>query len=72
MSTIIGLDDGLSHGRRQSIIRTNAGMLLIGTLGTNFSEILIEIRAFSLRKCICKRSVNIALFVGWFCTLPKW
>ena len=41
--TIIGSDNGLSPGRRQAIIKTNAGILLIGTLGTNFSEILSEI-----------------------------
>ena len=34
-------------GRRQAIIWTNAGILLIGPLGTNFSEILIEIHIFS-------------------------
>ena len=48
--TIIGSDNGLSPGRRQAIIWTNAGILLIGTLGTNFSEILIEIRIFSFKK----------------------
>ena len=37
--TIIGSDNGLSPGRRQAIICTNGGVLLIGTLGTNFSEI---------------------------------
>ena len=41
--TIIGSDNGLSPERRQAIIWTNAGILLIGPLGTNFSEILIEI-----------------------------
>ena len=41
--TIIGSDNGLSPDRRQAIIWTNAGILLIGPLGTNFSEILIEI-----------------------------
>ena len=40
---IIGSDNGLSPGRRQAIIRTNAGILLTQTSGTNFSEILIEI-----------------------------
>ena len=39
---IIGSDNGLSPDRRQAIIWTNAGLLLIGPLGTNFSEILIE------------------------------
>ena len=41
--TIIGSDNGLSPGRRQAIIWINAGILLIGPVGTNFSEILIEI-----------------------------
>ena len=41
--TIIGSDNGLTPGRRQAIIWINAGILLIGPLGTNFSEILIEI-----------------------------
>ena len=44
--TIIGSDNGLSPGRRQAIIWTNSGILLIRTLGTNFSEILSEIHAF--------------------------
>ena len=41
--TIIGSDNGLTAGRRQAIIWTNAGILLIGPLGTNFNEILIGI-----------------------------
>ena len=48
--TIIGSDNGLSPGRRQAIIWTNAGILLIRTLGTNFSEILTEICASSFKK----------------------
>ena len=48
--TIIGSDNGLSPDRRQAIIWTNAGLLLIVTLGTNFSEILIEILTFSFKK----------------------
>ena len=48
--TIIGSDNGLSPGRHQAIIWTNAGILLIGTLGTNFSEILIENRIISFKK----------------------
>ena len=39
--TIIGSDNGLSHDRHQAIIRINAGIMLIGILGTNFGEILI-------------------------------
>ena len=54
--TIMGSDDGLSPGRRQAIIWTNAGILLIGPLGTNFSEILIEIHTFSLKKMRLKMS----------------
>ena len=37
--TIIGSDNGLSPDRRQAIIWTNAGILLIGPTGSNFSEI---------------------------------
>ena len=44
--TIIGSDNGLSPGRRQAIIWTNAGILLIGPLGTNFIEILNGIQIF--------------------------
>ena len=54
--TIIGPDNGLSPGRRQAIIWTNAGIMLIGPLGTNFSEILIEIRTFSFKKMRLKLS----------------
>ena len=54
--TIIGSDNGLSPERRQAIIWTNAGILLIGPLGTNFSEILIEIQTFSLKKIRLKMS----------------
>ena len=48
--TIIGSDNGLSPGRRQTIILTNAGILLIGPLRTNFSGILIKIQTFSFKK----------------------
>ena len=44
--TIIGSDNGLAPGRHQTIIWTNDGILLIGPLGTNFSEILIGIQTF--------------------------
>ena len=44
--TIIGSDNGLSPGRRQAIIRTSDGILLIGPIGTNCSEMLI----FSFKK----------------------
>ena len=54
--TIIASDNGLSPGRRQAIIWANAGIVLIGPLGTNFSEILIEIQIFSYMKMHLKMS----------------
>ena len=54
--TIIGSDNGLMPERRQAIIWTNAGILIIGPLGTNFSEILSEIHTFSLKKMLLKMS----------------
>ena len=54
--TNIDSDNGLLPGRRQAIIWTNAGLLLIGPLGTNFSEILGEIRSFSFKKTHLKMS----------------
>ena len=55
-STIIGSDNGLSPGRRQAIIWTNAGILLIRPLGTNFNEMLFEILTFSFMKMRLKVS----------------
>ena len=54
--TIIGSDNDLSPDRRQAIIWTNAGLLLIWPLRTNFSEILIEILTFSFKKMRLKVS----------------
>ena len=56
--TIIGSDNGLSPGRRQAITWTNVGILLIGPLGTNFSEMLIEIHTFSFKKIHLKMSIG--------------
>ena len=83
--TIIGSDNGLSPDRRQAIIWTNAGLLLIGPLGTNFSEILIEILTFSFKKMRLKVSsakrrpfclgLNVLrLGYNYVCRLPstKW
>ena len=53
---IIGADNGLSPGRRQAIIWTSAGILLIGPLWTNFSEISIGILTFSFKKMHLKAS----------------
>ena len=54
--TIVGSDNGLSPERRQAIIWTNAGILLTGPLGTNLSEVLIEIQTFWLKKIRLKMS----------------
>ena len=54
--TITGSDNGLSPGRRQAIIWTNAGILLIRNLGTNFNEILSKIHIFSFKKMHLKTS----------------
>ena len=54
--TITDSDNSLSPGRRQAIIRTNAGILFIRPLGTNFYEILIEILLFSFKKMRLKVS----------------
>ena len=50
----IGSDNGLSPGRHQAIIWTNAGILLIGP----FSEISIEIYRFSFKK------IHLKMFSG--------
>ena len=62
--TIIGSDNGLAPGRRQTIIWTNGRILLIEPLGTNFNEILIGIQTFSFNKMHLKMS-----FAKWrpFC-----
>ena len=54
--TFIGPDNGLLPGRRQAIIWTSAGILLIGPWVTNFSEILIGIHTFSFKKIHLKMS----------------
>ena len=71
--TIIDSDNGLSPGRRQAIIWTNAGILLIGPLGTHFNEILIEIHTFLLKKMHLKMSAKwqpccLGLIVSQFST----
>ena len=68
--TIIGSDNGLSPDRRQAIIWTNAGLLLIGPLGINFSEIFIEIQTFSLKKMRLKMSSAKCCSFHW--SRPQW
>ena len=53
---IIASDNGFWLGRRQAIIWSNAGILLIWPLGTNFREILIEIHISSFKKIHLKLS----------------
>ena len=48
--TTIGSDNDLSPRRRQAVIWTNPGILLIGPLGTNFSELLIATHILSFKK----------------------
>ena len=74
--TIIGSDNSLSPERRQANIWTNAGILLIGTLGTNFNEILSETHTFSFKKMHLKTSsakrwpcclgLNVLMAVIWY------
>ena len=78
--TIIGSHNGLSPGRRQAIIWTNAGILLIRTLGTNFSEILGEIHSFSFSKTHLKMSSakwrlfcpGLNVLTHWSLTFCRW
>ena len=62
---IIGSDNGLSPERRQAIIWTNAGILLTGTVGTNFSQILSEIHTFSFKKMRLK--INVVCEMAAIC-----
>ena len=54
--TIIGPDNNLSPSTRQIIIWNNAWTMLIGTLGTNFSDIVNVTRMFSFKKLLLKIS----------------
>ena len=69
--TIIGSDNGLSPGRHQAITWTNVGILLIGPLGTNISEILIEIYIHNChwKKCIwkCRQGIGSHLVPASMC-----
>ena len=77
---IIGSDNGLSPGQCQAIIWTNTGMLFIGPIGTNFSEILIKIYTFSFRKMQLKMSsgkwhpfcLGLNVLTHWGLDRMKW
>ena len=62
---IIWTNTGLSPGRRRAIIWTNTGILLIGLMGRNFTEILIEIYTFSLKKMHLQMSGKWRSFVKY-------
>ena len=78
--TINGSDNGLPPDRRQAIIWTNAGILLIRTLGRNFSEILGEIHSFSFKKMHSKMSsakgrlfdLGLNELTGLYHPYPSW
>ena len=55
----VGSGYGLSPIRRQAITCTNAHLLSIGPLGTNFSEIRIKIQSFSFTKMHLKMATNL-------------
>ena len=62
---IIGSDYGLSPGRRQAIIWTNAGILLTEQLGINFWEILIDLKQIfnqedAFEKVFCKMAAILS------------
>ena len=61
---IIGSNIGLSLVRCQAITRTNAALLSIKPLGTNFSDIWIKIRWFSFKKINLKHLQNGSHFVS--------
>ena len=77
---IIGSDNGLSPGRRQAIIWTNDGILLIWPLGTNFNEIWIRIHIFSFKEMVLKMSsakcrpfcLGLNVLKMLFCKLSLW
>ena len=64
--TIIGSENGFSPGRRQAIIWTNDGILLIGPLETYFSKILIEIQSFFIQENAFENVVwKMAAILSW-------
>ena len=55
---VVVSDNGMSPGRCRAIFWTNAVMLLIGPIRTNFVEILITIYIFSFKKMHLKLSLG--------------
>ena len=63
---IIVSDNGLSPVRRQAIIWTSAGVLVIRSLGTNFSELLsknsyIYIQRNAFENVVCEMAAILCL-----------
>ena len=56
----IASDNGLSPGRHQAIIWTNAGILLIWSLGTNFSEFKISIEENAFENIVCEMAAIVS------------
>ena len=72
-------NNGFSPGRRLAIIRTSSGILLIGTLGTNLSDILSEIHIFSFKDMHLKMSLKwrqfcygLSVLMPYGGTMPQW
>ena len=62
--SIIGSDNVLSPDRRQAIIWTNAGIMEIWTLGTNFNEIIIgKWRLFCLGLNVLSGCKDIYIYI---------
>ena len=68
-------DYGLSPGQHQAIIWTNGGKVIIWPLGTNFSELLIEIDTFYSIKFMWKHPLwngaHFALAMSIFATFQN-
>ena len=79
--TSIGSDNVLSPGRCQAIIWTNAGILLLGPWGSNFSESLIGILTFPFKKMPlnvssakwrpCCLGLNVLMDATWLDIAPS-
>ena len=66
---IIGSDNGLAPGRRQAIIWTNAEICLIWPLGSNLSEIFIEILFFFIQENAFE---NVVCEISAILSQPRW
>ena len=59
--TIIALHNGLLPGRRQTIIRTNVGILLIWPLGKNVSLIsIVSIHEDAFETAVCEMAAILS------------